>query len=298
MKRVQIGELRYIESVFFFLHNTFLGHSSRLHYVKYRAKESSSMIQLYKNSNKVFHCHWMLYKQYIKQMAFAIYDSSRVKYLKRTLFIFHFLISLRRELFPKSFSEYNPLSTTNILQGVLEQKFLQVDNWLCGPSKRRKKDFLARELLQKLSFKWQVLVTQGKQGSHQPRTLRKINFAKQNLHGGISSCSACGICFQKLKKTHRQFIISVFTRSIIPPFTSTNGASEVAKNGVSFDSSISLLHKFLGASKWTVSPSRACRNSAQAMILGYHRKSLRYITSASSAPIQANEPVAGFENAW
>ena len=39
-------ELRYIESVFFFLHNTFLGHSSWLHYVKYRAKESSSMIQL------------------------------------------------------------------------------------------------------------------------------------------------------------------------------------------------------------------------------------------------------------
>ena len=74
-------------------------------------------------------------------------------------------------------------------------------------------------------------------------------YTMQNLHEGISSCSGCGIYFQKWKKNHRQFIISAFTRSIAPPFTSNNGESEVAKNGVSFDSSISFLHKFLGAGK-------------------------------------------------
>ena len=56
------------------------------------------------------------------------------------------------------------------------------------------------ELWQQSSFKWQVLVTQGKKGSHKPRRSRKVNFAKQNLHRGILSCSACGICFRKLKK--------------------------------------------------------------------------------------------------
>ena len=111
-----------------------------------------------------------------------------------------------------------------------------------------------------------LLVTQGKPGSHQPRTSRKINFAKQNRHGGTSSWSGCGIYFQKWKKTHRQFIISAFTRSMAPPFTSINVVSRVAKNGVSFDSSISLLHKFLGAGKWNVSPSKACRNSGLAII--------------------------------
>ena len=126
--------------------------------------------------------------------------------------------------------------------------------------------------------------------------LLKTNLAKQTPHGGKRRCSLCGICFQKWKKTHLQVIISVFAESSLPPFTKARGASDVAKNGVSFVSSTSLLLTFFGAGKWTVSPSKAWRRSAHAIILGSQRKSFRNIISACSAPIHAKEPVAGFEN--
>ena len=72
--------------------------------------------------------------------------------------------------------------------------------------------------------------------------------------------------------------------------------SAVAKDGVSLLSSMSRLQKFLGAGKCTVSPSKACKKSAQAMMVGLHLKSFRKIISVSSTPIQANDPVAGLQN--
>ena len=122
--------------------------------------------------------------------------------------------------------------------------------------------------------------------------LCNTNIAKQCSHGLRRSCWLWGICFQKWKKRHLTSIISVFARSMLPPLTRTSGAPEVAKIGVSLLSSISRWQKFLGAGRCTVSPSSACRRSAQAIMVGLHLKSFKKMTSASSAPIHANEPVA------
>ena len=154
------------------------------------------------------------------------------------------------------------------------------------------------ELWQQLYLEWQVLVTQGKKGSHKPRRSRKVNFAKQNLHRGILSCSACGICLWKLKKPMCSSSF-LYSRGRSHPLSlAPTGHPRLQKTGYLLIAQYLCYINFFGASKWTVSPSRACRKSAQTMILGCHRKSLRYIISASSAPIQANEPVAGFEKAW
>ena len=84
----------------------------------------------------------------------------------------------------------------------------------------------------------------------------------------------------------------VFVRSNVPPLMKTIGASAVEKKGVLLVSSISHWQKFFGAGK---SPSRACRRSAQVIIVGFHLKSFRIITSAFSAPTHAKEPVAGLQ---
>ena len=60
----------------------------------------------------------------------------------------------------------------------------------------------------------------------------RVTSAKHNLHVGVSSCSVCGICFQKWKKnplTVHHFCIHVFMWSFTAPVTSNNGASEGAK---------------------------------------------------------------------
>lgn len=103
------------------------------------------------------------------------------------------------------------------------------------------------------------------------RALSKINLAKQRPHGINSCCSSGGIWFQKWQNLHLTFIIRVLVLSIAPALIKTKGASEVAKNGVSLFSSKSRLHTFFGVGKCTVSPSRACRKSAQAIILGCQR---------------------------
>lgn len=128
------------------------------------------------------------------------------------------------------------------------------------------------------------------------RAWSRINLAKQWPHGTSSCCSSAGIWLQKWKNFHLTFIICVLVLSIDPPFIKTRGASEVAKNGVSLLSSKSLEQTFLGAGRWTVSPSKACKKSAHAIIFGCQRKSFRKISSASSAPSHANDPVAGLQN--
>ena len=123
----------------------------------------------------------------------------------------------------------------------------------------------------------------------------RISSAKQRPQGTSCNCSHCGICRQKLKKCHRTFLISVFARSIEVPLTRVSGASAVAKTGVSLVISMSRLQKFLGAGRCIESPSRSCRRSAHAIMEGFQWKSLRKITSASSAPTHVNVPVAGLE---
>ena len=79
-----------------------------------------------------------------------------------------------------------PLYLQPIFIGGTQTKLLSMIAGLCGQSKKHKKGFLSRELYVRTATTvvFQILVTQGKEGSHQPRTLPKINFAKQNLHGG------------------------------------------------------------------------------------------------------------------
>ena len=60
--------------------------------------------------------------------------------------MFHFFISLRRELLPKSLSAYNCLSKTNIYRGNSNKNNDKDITGLYGLSKQRKKSFLAREL--------------------------------------------------------------------------------------------------------------------------------------------------------
>ena len=123
-----------------------------------------------------------------------------------------------------------------------------------------------------------------------------MNRAKQCPQGAISRCSLCEMGFQNRKKDHLMSIMFVFVWSIAPALMKTIGASDVAKKGVSRISSISLKQKFFGAGKWIVSPSSAWRRSAHAIIVGFHRKSFKRMTSACSAPTHAKEPVAGLQN--
>ena len=128
--------------------------------------------------------------------------------------------------------------------------------------------------------------------------LSRISLAKHFGQGFSRSWSFSGICFQKWKKRHRTDIIWELAWSIEPPLTRTSGASAVAKNGVSLVNSISLLQTFLGAGRWTISPSKSCKKSDQAIIEGFHRKSFNMMISACSAPTHAKVPVAGLQKAW
>ena len=70
-------------------------------------------------------------------------------------------------------------------------------------------------------------------------TLSNTNVEKHLPQGDILTRLFWSICLQKWKNHHRTSIISVFTRSNDPALTKAIGASDVAKNGVSEDSSIS-----------------------------------------------------------
>ena len=125
-----------------------------------------------------------------------------------------------------------------------------------------------------------------------PVVQSKMNFAKQCSHEINFCCSAWGIWCQKSNIRQRPSIMLGFARSIAVPFTGTRDASAVSKNGVSLISWTSCLQNVLGLGKYPMSPSEAWRKSAHAAIIGFHRKSIRKIISASSTPIQAKEPVA------
>ena len=57
------------------------------------------------------------------------------------------------------------------------------------------------------------------------------------------------------------------------PFTRTIGASAVAKKGESRLNSTSLLQKFFGAGRWTISPSRSCSRSRPRAEIGLLKSS-------------------------
>jgi hypothetical protein len=106
-------------------------------------------------------------------------------------------------------------------------------------------------------------------------------------------CSSLVIWRCNLNIRQRTSIISVLSLSTLPPTTNARGASLVAKNGVSFSSTISFLTKFFGAGKCTVSPSKTCKNSHHGIREGFHLRSLSKTTSASSMPTHAKLPEAG-----
>ena len=78
-----------------------------------------------------------------------------------------------------------------------------------------------------------------------------------------------------------------------PLLLRTSSASLVAKNDVSFSSTMSLLILVLGIRKWTVSPSSTCRNWHQGMREGFHLKSLSRTNSVVSISDQEKFPHAG-----
>ena len=67
------------------------------------------------------------------------------------------------------------------------------------------------------------------------------------------------------------------------PLISASGASLVAKNGVSLSITILWLTIFLGAGKWTISPSSTCNNSHQGIREGFQRKSFNQTILACAA---------------